>query len=460
MTDLAPAPAPPSGPVVDDELVENVEALVGGLERGMVLNLVADLRPADSATLLRHLPLDAARVVFGWMADDARSLVLPELESAERGGLLDGLTTQALVALIDPLDTDDQADVLADVGEDRVEDVLVRLEDALDVEALLSYGDDTAGGLMGTEFVSVPASATVAEATEAVREKAALVDPVFVVYALDEAGRLVGVVPLKRLLLARADALVADVAEPDPIAVEPDLDQEEVARVMERYDLVALPVVSTGGRLVGRITVDDVLDVVREEAEEDIQRAVGITGDEELSSSVFAVSRGRLVWLLLGLVGAYVSGLVIVGFEEALQVAPVLALFIPIVMAMAGNAGIQSSAIAVQGLASGDLWSSDLARRLGKELAVALLNGVVLAVALAIIVVVSGFGADPARLALTSGLALLIVIVLSTLIGATVPLGLSRVGIDPALAMGPFITVSNDILGLTIFFAVATLLYL
>ena len=455
-----PGPAPPGAAVVDDELVSNVDALVEGGQRGMVLNLVADLRAADQATLLRHLPLDAARVVFGWMPDDARSLVLPELESAERGGLLEGLTTDALVALIDPLDTDDQADVLADVEEDRVDGVLVQLEDALDVEALLSYGDDTAGGLMGTEFVSVLASATVAEATEAVREKAASVDPVFVVYALDGAGRLVGVVPLKRLLLARADALVADVAEPDPIAVEPDRDQEEVARLMERYDLVALPVVSAGGRLLGRITVDDVLDVVREEAEEDIQRAVGITGEEELSSSVFAVSRGRLVWLLLGLVGAYVSGLVIVGFEEALQVAPVLALFIPIVMAMAGNAGIQSSAIAVQGLASGDLWSSDLARRLGKELAVALLNGAVLAVALALIVVVSGFGADPARLALTSGLALLIVIVLSTLIGATVPLGLSRVGIDPALAMGPFITVSNDILGLTIFFAVATLLYL
>ena len=445
---------------MDDELVANVGALIEGGQRGMVLNVVADLRPADRASLLRHLPLDAARSAFGWMPDSARSLVLPELESAERGGLLDGLSTEALVALIDPLDTDDQADVLADVEEDQVEGVLVQLEDALDVEALLSYGEDTAGGLMVTEFVSVPASATVAEATEAVRAKAATVDPVFVVYALDDEGRLTGVVPLKRLLLARADAHVANVAEPDPISVEPDLDQEEVARIMERYDLIALPVVSEGGRLLGRITIDDVLNVVREEAEEDIQRAVGITGEEELSSSVFAVSRGRLVWLLLGLVGAYVSGLVIVGFEEALQVAPVLALFIPIVMAMAGNAGIQSSAIAVQGLASGDLWSSDLARRIGKELAVALLNGAVLALALAAIVVLSGFGDDPGRLALTSGLALLIVIVLSTLIGATVPLALDRVGVDPALAMGPFITVSNDILGLTIFFAVATLLYL
>ncbi len=244
------------------------------------------------------------------------------------------------------------------------------------------------------------------------------------------------------------------------VSVEPDLDQEDVARIMERYDLVALPVVSAGGRLLGRITIDDVMNVIREEAEEDLQRAVGITGEEELSSSVFAVSRGRLVWLLLGLVGAYVSGLVIVGFEDALQMAPVLALFIPIVMAMAGNAGIQSSAIAVQGLASGDLWRGDLARRIGKELAVALINGAVLAWALGLIVIVSGFGDDTQRLALTAALSLLIVIVLSTLVGATVPLVLSRVGIDPALAMGPFITVSNDILGLTVFFLMATLLYL
>jgi magnesium transporter len=460
VTDAPPDTAPPAQTVVDDELVEAVAALVEAGQRGMVLNLVAELRPADVASLLQHLPPEAARLAFRWLPDEATSRALPELESAERTEILDGVPTADLVALLDRLDTDDQADILADVEPDEADRVLGQLEDGPAVEALLSYAEDTAGGLMATEVVAVPLAATVAEATDAVRAQAHVVDPVFAVFAVDGEGRLEGVVPLKRLLLAPSDALVADIAEPDPVSVEPDLDQEEVARIMERYDLIALPVVSSTGRLLGRITVDDVLDVVREEAEEDLQRAVGITGEEELSSSVFAVSRGRLVWLLLGLVGAYVSGLVIVGFEDALQVAPVLALFIPIVMAMAGNAGIQSSAIAVQGLASGDLWRSDLARRIGKELAVALLNGVVLAVALSLIVIASGFGEDTQLLALTAGIALLIVIVISTLVGATVPLALNRVGIDPALAMGPFITVSNDILGLTIFFAVATLLYL
>ena len=455
-----PTPTDSAQLVVDDELVDAVADLVEAGHRGLVLNLVADLRGADVASLLQHLPPDLARVAFRWLPEEITSRALPELESAERIDLLDGLSTADLVALIDPLATDDQADVLADVDITQADDVLVRLEDASDVEALLSYDEDTAGGLMATEVVAVPTAATVAEATEAVRQQAEAVDPVFSVYAVDDDGRLVGVVSLKRLLLSRADRPVAEIAETDVVSVEPDLDQEEVARIMERYDLVALPVVSAGGRLLGRITIDDIVDVIRDEAEEDLQRAVGITGEEELSSSVFAISRGRLIWLLLGLVGAYVSGLVIVGFEDALQVAPVLALFIPIVMAMAGNAGIQSSAIAVQGLASGDLWRGDLLRRIGKELAVALINGAVLAVALGVIVIVSGFGDNTDRLALTAALALLIVIVLSTLIGATVPLVLNRVGIDPALAMGPFITVSNDILGLTIFFATATLLYL
>ena len=455
-----PTPTDTAQVVVDDDLVDAVADLVEAGHRGLVLNLVADLRGADVASLLQHLPPDLSRVAFRWLPEEITSRALPELESAERIDLLDGLSTADLVALIDPLATDDQADVLADVDVTQADDVLVRLEDASDVEALLSYGEDTAGGLMATEVVAVPTAATVAEATEAVRQQAEAVDPVFSVYAVEDDGRLVGIVSLKRLLLSRADRPVAEIAETDVVSVEPDLDQEEVARIMERYDLVALPVVSAGGRLLGRITIDDIVDVIRDEAEEDLQRAVGITGEEELSSSVFAISRGRLIWLLLGLVGAYVSGLVIVGFEDALQVAPVLALFIPIVMAMAGNAGIQSSAIAVQGLASGDLWRGDLFRRIGKELAVALINGAVLAVALGVIVIVSGFGDNTDRLALTAALALLVVIVLSTLIGATVPLVLNRVGIDPALAMGPFITVSNDILGLTIFFATATLLYL
>ncbi|MDX1421221.1 MAG: magnesium transporter [Rubricoccaceae bacterium] len=464
----APLPEPerPGTPVVvGEELVENVEVLVEDGQRGMVLNLVTDLHPADLGQLLGHLPVEAAQTLFGWLPEERASAALPGLESARRAALLDGATAQAIVGLLDHLDTDDAADVLADVDEDVAEHVLPRLEDAEEVGHLMGYPDDTAGGLMETDYVAVAASASVGEATEAVRECVDTVDPVYVVYVLDPAETLVGVVPLKRLILAHAHAPVTSIMEEDFVTVEPDLDQEEVARIMERYDLVALPVVSAAGRLLGRITIDDIVDVIREEAEEDLQRSAGITGEEEFSASVFAISRGRIFWLLLGLVGALLSGLVIRGFEGALEAATILAMFIPIVMAMAGNAGIQSSAIAVQGLASGDLWSSDVVRRLGKELAVALRNGLVLAVALGLIVLAMGAAgaldeAATGRLAFTAGLSLLIVIVIATVLGAAVPLLLQRAGIDPALAMGPFITVSNDILGLTVFFLIATLLYL
>lgn len=456
MPETDPA-APPPG--LDDELLDNVEALVADGQQGLVLNLVADLHPADVATLLRRLDDADAETLFGWLPADESAEVLAEMESAERVDILENLSSGEIVDLLDRLDTDDAADVLADVDEARADEVLLQLADADDVEALLGYHEDTAGGLMGTEFVAVPITATVAEATEAVRECAETVDPVHVVYAVDDAERLVGLVPLKRLLLSRADARLDTIAETEVVTVFPDLDQEEVARVMERYDLVALPVVSEAGKLLGRITIDDVVDVIREEAEEDLQRAVGISGDEELSSSVFAVSRGRLPWLAVGLAGAFFSGLVIRGFEGALAQAIVLATFIPLVTATGGNAAIQSAAIAVQGLTSGELWLADGFARLGKEVAVALVNGVVLALLIGAVVVAFGMG-DPGHLALTVGLTLVAVTLIATTVGALVPFALQRAGVDPASAMGPFVTTLNDIIGLSVYFAIASVVYL
>jgi magnesium transporter len=460
------APAPPpeperpnAPPVVDEELVENVEALVEDGQQGMVLNLVADLHPADLSDLLSHLSEDAAQHLFAWLPEEKASAALPEHESARRADLLEGASAQEIAGLLDHLDADDAADVLADVDDAVAEHVLPHLEDAEDVEHLMGYAEDTAGGLMETDYVAVPASATVGEATEAVRQSIERVDPIYAVYVLDEDEKLVGVVPIQRLILAHADAPVTSIAIADYVSVEPDLDQEDVARIMERYDLVALPVVTAGGRFLGRITIDDIVDVIREEAEEDLQRAVGITGEEEISSSVFAVSRGRLPWLAIGMGGAFLSGLVIKTFEGELERAIVLATFIPLVTATGGNAAIQSAAIAVQGLVSGDLWVGEGLRRLGKEVGVALLNGLALAVLLGGVVVALGLG-DPLRLALTVGLTLLCVVVVATTNGALVPFALERAGLDPAASMGPFVTTLNDILGLTIYFLIASLLYL
>ena len=448
-------------PGIDDDLAERLEDLLESGDREEAVRIAAGLHPADLARLLNYLPTGERETLFGWLPSEQAGLALAELDEELRTRLLEETLPERLTELLGHLETDDAADVLADLPEEVAARVLPLLDRSEEVRSLLHYDEESAGGIMGTEFVIVPETWTVAEATEEVRRNAETVEAVFAVFVSDAQGRVQGMVSLKNLLLTLADTPVSDIMDGDVITVPPEIDQEEVARIMQRYDLVSLPVVDARGEMLGRITIDDIVDVIRDEAEEDIQRMSGMSGSEEPSDSVFRVVRGRLPWLLIGMVGAGLSGLVIGQFENALQQAVILATFIPIVMAMAGNAGIQSSAIVVQGLASGELWASDVARRLGKELSVSLLNGLALALILgAGVMALPIGGASLELLALTASLSMLTVIVLATIIGATVPLLLHRMKIDPALATGPFITTSNDILGLGVFFLLATLIYL
>ena len=446
---------------IDSELVNDIADLLETGERGMVMNLAADLYPADLSRLLSHLPMDDAKRLFHWLPAEKAGLALAELDDAFRAELLDEAHAERLTELLDHLETDDAADVLADLRPEIASQVLPTLEDSEDVRELLGYHEESAGGIMAREFVAVPAEWTVAEATEEVRRNAETVEDLYAVFVIDDQNKLVGTVSLKNILLSPARVKVGDIMDSDVISVSPEVDQEEVARIMQRYDLVSLPVVGRDGGMLGRITIDDVVDVIREEAEEDIQLMSGMSGSEEPTDSILRISRGRLPWLLAGLLGAGMSGVVIGRFEGALEQAVVLAAFIPIVMAMAGNAGIQSSAIVVQGLASGELWLSDVAPRLMKELGVALLNGLILAVVLgAAVLVLPITGEKVHLLALTAALSMLMVIVLATIIGTTVPIFLHKFQIDPALATGPFITTSNDILGLAVYFILATVIYL
>ena len=268
---------------------------------------------------------------------------------------------------------------------------------------------------------------------------------------------------LKSLLLSQPDVLINDIMLTEIISVSTHEDQEEVARIMERYNLLALPVIDGQGCLAGQVTIDDVVDVIRDEAEEDIQRMSGLSDDEETTDSVWLMVKNRLPWLLGGLGGAGLAAMVVSSFEESLQQAVILAGFIPIIMSTAGNVGIQSSAVAVQGLASGDIMVGNISSRLRKEISVALLNGIAAATVVALFILALSLITsihEPARLALTAGLSLITVILLAATIGATVPLILNHLGVDPALATGPFITISNDILGVLIFFQLATVLYL
>lgn len=450
---------------VDEQLVDDITALLDSDQRGMVLNVMADLYAPDVARLLRHLPFDEARRLFHWLSTERASEVLAELDSGYRAALLEEVRPERITAIIDELDTDDAADVLADLPAEVARQVLPELEDAEDVQELLGYREDTAGGIMGTEYVAVHPDMTVAEATEEVRRNAETVEEVFALFVADEQDRLKGVVSLQRLLLSPSDARIRTIMDPDVISVRTDVDQEEVARIMERYDLISLPVVDAGDRLVGRITIDDVIDVIREEAEEDIRLISGVSAAEGPSASAFQISRGRLPWLLVGLLGATVSGTVIKVFEGTLEQAVALASFIPIVTAMGGNAAVQSAAIAVQGISSGDLWMGDLWKRVGREMFVALLNGLVTAALLCGFILLldqvgpGSFG-NPGRLAITVGLTMVTVFVLATTIGALVPFALKHMGIDPASSMGPFVTTLNDIIGLTVYFVFASLIYL
>ncbi len=444
---------------VDRQLVEDISALLDTDQRGMVMNLIADLYPADLSQLLEHLPFDEAYRLFHWLPVEEASEVLPELESSLRTALLEETRPARITALIDELDTDDAADVLAELPHAIAEQVLPRLEDAADLRELLAYGEETAGGIMGTEYVAVPDDSTVAEATEVVRQNAEEVEHVYVVYVVDDKKHLKGFVSLMRLLLSPSGSLIRDIMEPDVISVTPEVDQEEAARAMERYDLVSLPVVDNQGALLGIITIDDVVDVIRDEAQEDVQLMHGVSGDEDPRDSVLRISRGRLPWLLVGLFGAGLSGTVISVFQEGLAQAIVLAAFIPIVTAMGGNAAVQSAAIAVQGLTSGEIWVGDMFRRIFKELSVALVNGMSLALLISAFVLVTGMG-NAVRLALTIGLTMLSVIILATTNGALVPFILKRTGVDPASAMGPFVTTLNDIIGLSVYFAIASVVYL
>jgi len=447
----------------DAELVEALQELVQRGERDLTLAVVIDMFPADLAQILVRLPEENGQQLFHWLSDEQAGDVLAELKAAFRGDLLEDAPRERLTAMLDELDTDDAADIIANLPEALGQEILPTLKEHEEVEELLQYDEESAGGIMGAEYVAVPQNITVSEATEEVRRNAETVEVVYALFALDEDEKLAGVVSLRRLLLSPADTPITEIMKTDVISVPTHLDQEEVALIMEKYNLVSLPVVDPENRLAGRITIDDIVDVIRDEAEEDMLKMSGVRSSEEPTDSVLHIVAGRLPWLLAGLIGAGLAALVIGSFHQALREATLLAAFIPIVMATAGNAGIQSSAIAVQGLATGDVWSTDISRRLSKELMVALLNGVVAACVLgvAIMLLAQVFPlVRPVELAGTAAFSLVLVIVLATCVGASIPLLLERLNIDPAIATGPFITTSNDIMGILIFFLLADWIYL
>ncbi len=457
---------------LDEIVVQQVEQQLEHNNIEGAANLLQNVHSADIARLISGLSQEDAIALILALPLLTGARVLAELDEVLCADLLSEVPSERITSLLNELESDDVVDVLGNLDETLRHRVLRVLEDREIVKDLLEYDEETAGGIMAIEVVAVMADWTVAEATEEVRRNADHSENMYVVFVTDQLKHLKGFVTIRRLLLSPSHAKIRDVMRTDIRYVTTDVDQEEVVRMMERYDLVSLAVVDKNQSLVGHVTFDDAIDVIREEAQEDYQRLSGITGDADPTDSIFRITRGRLPWLSLGMLGAIFAGTVIGVYEENIRRASVLAAFIPVVMAMAGNAGIQSSSIIVQGLASGQVWSVNMLRRISKELSVAIANGFVLAAVMVIAVVIffeliSGVwpslavqAAEPLRLATTAGLSVFAVMVLASGIGTTVPLVLNRIGIDPALATGPFITTSNDIIGLLVFFMLAAVLYL
>ena len=436
------------------DFLNTIEQLISVQDGNALRELLNDYHFADIAEILEELDSDDATYLIKLLGSEITSEALMEVDDDVREKILSRLSPQEIADELQEMDTDDAADVVAELDEDRQQEVIGQLEDvnlAADIVELLKYDEDTAGALMAKELVRVKETWTVAGCVREMRRQAKNVTRVHSIYVTNKQGQLTGRLSLKDLLTAAEGAHISDIFIPKVDYVTIHTENEEVARIMQKYDLEAIPVVDENGILVGRITIDDIVDFIKEEADKDYQMAAGISQDVEADDSVWQLTRARLPWLVLGLFGGLGSVYIMQGFEEALEKFPILFFFTPLIAAMAGNVGVQSSAIIVQGLANDNVKGS-LFNRLVKEVGLALINGT----ALGLLVILFGAIVGQNQLvSITIAISMLSVIIVAALIGTFVPIILDKRGIDPAIATGPFITTSNDIFGIFLFFYIS-----
>lgn len=443
---------------ITKEFVEELVTLIQAHNQEEVLPVLDKLYPADIAELFDDLELEEAVYVASLLEPQKKVDVLIELENDIKLKFLAGYTNEEIANdFFAYIDSDDAADILNAMDTTQGKEILRTLEDkehSKNISSLLKFADNVAGGLMAKELIKVKLNWTVKQCTDEIRLQAEEVSKVYTIYVVDDYDELVGWVSLKAILLAKEKMTVDEIYNENIIYEYTYTSGEEVAATIQKYDLVALPIVDAFNRLVGRITFDDIIDFVKEEADKDYQMLSGISGRKDTSDTIFSNTRARLPWLIIGLAGGIASSLVIGGFEAELTKNVQLALFMPLIMAMAGNVGVQSSSIMVQGLANNSITNSDVWGKLGKELAIAVINGLVCSGLLMGYGFLSGNHLD---IMMTVSLALLSVILMAAVIGTIVPLALDKLKIDPALATGPFITTSNDLLGLFLYFMIGNL---
>ena len=443
------------------EYIDELTAIIDAEDKKTASQLMDELHAADIADLYDELSIEQAKFLFLQISDGEKAAdVIAELDDDDRERFLKVIPSDIIAnRFIHFMDSDDAADVMADISSEKRAEVLEYVEDinqAGDIVDLMAYDAESAGGLMGKEYISVNWNFGIEQAIDEIRHKAEDVDEVYYVYVVDDDNVLRGALSLKQLILAPQGNKVKDIFEAGVVSVPADMHAAEVSNIADKYDLVALPVVDFKDRLVGRITIDDIVDFMRDEAEKDYQMVSGISDDIEPTDSVLKITKARLPWLLVGLTGGIMGALVIGAYEVELQQHAAMAFFIPLIAAMGGNVGVQSSSIVVQALANNTLSSDSIFRKVIKELSVALINGLVLSL---IIFLYNYIFTDSQALTYTVSSALFLIILFASVFGTLVPLVLDKYKIDPALATGPFITTANDIVGLLIYLAIGAALF-
>ena len=443
-----------------EEYIENIRNIIAENNTGQAKEILKDLHPADIAELYQNLDIEESEFLYNLLDKETAADVLMELDEDDRRKLLKEMPSETIAKeYIDHLETDDAVDLIRDLDEDAQEEVLAHINDvgqAGDIVDLLKYDENTAGGLMGTEMVIVNENWSMPECIKEMRRQAEYMDEIYYVYVVDDDNKLRGVFPLKKMITHPSASKIKHVMKKDPVSVRTDDTIETVAQTIEKYDLVALPVIDSIGRLVGRITVDDVMDEVREQAERDYQLASGISQDVETTDTILTQTSARLPWLLIGMIGGLANSVILGNFEGSFAINPAMALFIPLIGGTGGNVGIQSSAIIVQGLANKSLSLNHAGKQILKELGVAIINACTISVL--IFAACYFFLLGGAALTICVSLSLFSVVIFASIFGTCVPIALEKVGLDPAIATGPFITISNDIIGMLIYMGICQLL--
>lgn len=425
-----------------------------------LIGLLKDLHPADIAELCNELEPEEAKYIYLLLDNETAPDVLIEMDEDARKRFLDILPPETIAKrFVDHMDSDDAVDIIRELDEEKQEEILSHIEDieqAGDIVDLLKYDEDTAGGLMGTEMLVVNENWSMPECLKEMRHQAEELDEIYYIYVVDDEERLQGVFPLKKMITSPSVSKIKHVMEKAPVSVHEETPIEEVVQVIEKYDLVAVPVVDSIGRLVGQITVDDVMDQVREQAERDYQLASGLSQDVETDDSVLKQTTARLPWLLIGMLGGIGNSMILGNFDTTFAAHPEMALYIPLIGGTGGNVGTQSSALVVQGLANNSLQSNNTWKQILKESVVALINASIISM-LVYAYNFLRFG-PTATVSYSVSISLFVVVMFASIFGTLVPMTLERLKIDPAIATGPFISITNDIVGMMFYMLITVLL--